>query len=55
MTPIIPVIRREPFDDPAWLFEFKLDGFRGLADTVNVSGADFELLHRIAMRATNPY
>jgi len=26
-TPIIPIIRREPFDDPAWLFDLKLDGF----------------------------
>jgi hypothetical protein len=33
-TPIIPIIRREPFDDPAWLFDLKLDGFRGIADTV---------------------
>ncbi len=35
LQPIIPIIRREPFDDPAYLFELKLDGFRGLADTVN--------------------
>ncbi len=35
MKPIIPTIRREPFDDPAWLFDLKLDGFRGLADTIN--------------------
>ena len=34
MQPIIPIRRKEPFDDPAWLFELKLDGFRGLADTV---------------------
>jgi bifunctional non-homologous end joining protein LigD len=34
MRPIIPTIRREPFDDSAYLFELKLDGFRGLADTV---------------------
>ena len=27
-------MRREPFDDPAWLFDLKLDGFRGLADTI---------------------
>ena len=37
MQPIIPVVRTEPFDDPGWLFELKLDGFRGLADTVNGS------------------
>jgi bifunctional non-homologous end joining protein LigD len=35
MNPIIPIVRREPFDDPAWLFELKLDGFRGLADTIH--------------------
>src|SRR5262249_30613749 len=32
--PIIPANRREPFDDPAWLFDLKLDGFRGMADTI---------------------
>ena len=31
MDPIIPVARKEPFDDPEWLFELKLDGFRGIA------------------------
>src|SRR6266516_2972224 len=35
IAPIIPVVRQEPFDDDGWLFELKLDGFRGLADTVN--------------------
>jgi ATP-dependent DNA ligase len=30
IQPIIPTGRREPFDDPDWLFEFKYDGFRGL-------------------------
>ena len=30
IQPIIPVRRKEPFDDPDWLFEFKYDGFRGL-------------------------
>ena len=34
MKPIIPIIRQEPFDDSAWLFELKLDGFRGIANTV---------------------
>src|SRR5260370_21280673 len=24
----------EPFDDPAFLFELKYDGFRGIADTI---------------------
>jgi ATP-dependent DNA ligase len=35
MTPIIPTVRSDPFDDPAHLFELKYDGFRGLADTLN--------------------
>jgi ATP-dependent DNA ligase len=30
IQPIIPISRKEPFDDPAWLFEFKYDGFRAL-------------------------
>jgi bifunctional non-homologous end joining protein LigD len=28
--PIIPTSRKEPFDDPDWLFECKYDGFRAL-------------------------
>jgi ATP-dependent DNA ligase len=35
LSPITPTVRREPFDDPAWLFDLKLDGFRGMADTIN--------------------
>jgi hypothetical protein len=27
---IIPAVRRDAFDDPAWLFDLKLDGFGGL-------------------------
>jgi bifunctional non-homologous end joining protein LigD len=30
IAPIIPVLRSHPFNDPAWLFEPKYDGFRGL-------------------------
>jgi hypothetical protein len=30
VRPIVPVLRGVPFDDPAWLFEPKYDGFRGL-------------------------
>ena len=30
VQPIIPTRRKEPFDDPDWLFDFKYDGFRGL-------------------------
>jgi ATP-dependent DNA ligase len=33
--PIIPIRRPEPIDDPGWAGELKLDGFRGLADTIN--------------------
>jgi ATP-dependent DNA ligase len=32
--PIIPARRPAPFDDPAWLFDLKLDGFRGIADMI---------------------
>ncbi len=35
IAPIIPISRPEPFDDPAYLYELKYDGFRGLADTLN--------------------
>jgi bifunctional non-homologous end joining protein LigD len=30
VEPIVPVLYPQPFDDPAWLFEPKYDGFRGL-------------------------
>jgi ATP-dependent DNA ligase len=30
VQPTIPVPRKEPFDDPEWLFEFKYDGYRAL-------------------------
>ena len=30
VQPIIPTWRKEPFDDPDWLFDFKYDGFRSL-------------------------
>jgi len=30
LQPIIPTWRKEPFDDPQWVFDFKYDGFRGL-------------------------
>ncbi len=35
MDPIIPIKRKDPFDDPTFLFEVKFDGFRGIADTVH--------------------
>ena len=30
VQPIIPISRKEPFDDPDWLFDFKYEGFRAL-------------------------
>jgi bifunctional non-homologous end joining protein LigD len=30
VKPLAPVLRAEPFDDPGWLFDLKLDGFRAL-------------------------
>jgi bifunctional non-homologous end joining protein LigD len=30
VQPIEPTWRKEPFDDPAWLFDCKYDGFRAL-------------------------
>jgi bifunctional non-homologous end joining protein LigD len=34
LAPIIPIRRADPFDDPGFLFDLKLDGFRALADTI---------------------
>jgi len=31
VQPIVPTRRKEPFDDPDWLFDLKYDGFRGLS------------------------
>jgi bifunctional non-homologous end joining protein LigD len=30
VQPIAPIRRPEPFDDPAWVFDVKYDGFRGI-------------------------
>jgi bifunctional non-homologous end joining protein LigD len=30
VQPIIPTRRKEPFDDPDWLFDCKYDGFRAV-------------------------
>jgi hypothetical protein len=30
IEPIVPTAHRLPFNDPAWLFESKYDGFRGM-------------------------
>jgi len=35
LLPIIPIVRRDPFDDPGFAYELKLDGYRGLADTIS--------------------
>ena len=32
IAPVVPIVRSEAFDGDGWLFELKLDGFRGLAD-----------------------
>jgi hypothetical protein len=58
LAPIIPAVRRRAFDDPAWLFDLKLDGFRGIADTIagrmfSKNGSRlkrFESLARLARR-----
>jgi hypothetical protein len=34
MDLMIPVKRNAPFDDPAYLFDLKLDGYRRVADTI---------------------
>jgi hypothetical protein len=39
--PIIPIARKEPFDDPDWLFEMKYDGFRALCYIERGSGCRF--------------
>jgi len=30
-----PIRRHDPFDEPAYLFELKYDGFRAVVDTLN--------------------
>jgi len=30
VQPLVPIARPLPFNDPAWLFEPKYDGFRGI-------------------------
>jgi ATP-dependent DNA ligase len=30
VEPIVPMLRPTPFNNPAWLFEPKYDGFRGI-------------------------
>ena len=33
LRPMLATLVKEPFDDPGWLFEIKLDGYRALAET----------------------
>jgi hypothetical protein len=40
VEPILLTPRPDPFDDPAWLFEPKYDGFRGLLH-ITPTGATF--------------
>jgi bifunctional non-homologous end joining protein LigD len=35
LAPIIPVARKEVIESPGSVYELKLDGFRGIADTIN--------------------
>ena len=30
-APMLPTLVKEPFDSPDWIFEIKLDGYRGIA------------------------
>jgi len=41
VQPIIPTSRKEPFDDPGWLFEFKYDGFRAVLYSEQGRGSRF--------------
>jgi hypothetical protein len=48
LAPIIPAVCAEPFDNPAWLFDIKLDGFRGIADTID--GVNLKSIVRLSAR-----
>src|SRR5690349_21909847 len=37
VEPIVPTMRPQPFNDPAWLFEPKYDGFRGVLNLTRTS------------------
>lgn len=43
LTPMLASSAAEPFDDPDWLFEIKLDGYRAVAE---ISGGEVELFSR---------
>ena len=55
IEPIIPSLRKEPFDDPDWLFDIKYDGFRalcylerGCCRLVSRNGNDFRRFDALA-------
>jgi ATP-dependent DNA ligase len=48
IAPIIPTRRREASDDPAFLFELKYDGFRGIANTID--GLNLKSIVRLSAR-----
>jgi bifunctional non-homologous end joining protein LigD len=57
VQPIIPARRKEPFDDPEWLFDVKYDGFRALCYVepgrcrlVSRNGNEFRRFDRLAAR-----
>ena len=54
--PIAPTWRKEPFDDPDWLFEFTYDGFRALCylvvQHVQVNGGQAVIAGQARGRAT---
>jgi bifunctional non-homologous end joining protein LigD len=57
IAPIVPITCRDPFDDPAWLFEPKYDGFRGLVYATRNSciirskrGYDFKRFDELCQR-----
>ena len=68
IEPIIPTLRKEPFDDPDWLFDIKYDGFRALCylergrcRLVSRNGNDFRRFDALAaeiaaaLRVTRPF
>jgi bifunctional non-homologous end joining protein LigD len=52
VTPMLAETRTEPFDDPAWLFELKLDGFRAVVER---NGPDARIYYRRGSDSTAAY
>lgn len=50
VAPIVPVLRDHPFDDLAYLFEPKYDGFRGL---LYLSGRECHLARSVATSSSS--